>query len=149
MLIHDLASQTGVPTETIRYYESIGKMPHPQRAANNYRQYTIADLERLRFIASARGLGFAPDDIREILVARDGGEAPCQRVLETLDQRIVDVDQRIASLLSLRETLTQLRHAGEALPLNDVQGEHCVCYLVKTYRASGQVIIEKEEPSDV
>ena len=40
MFIHELAKQTGVPTKTIRYYESIGLPPPAQRAANNYRQYT-------------------------------------------------------------------------------------------------------------
>ncbi len=54
MVIHKLAKQTGVPAKTIRYYESIGLLPRPKRAANNYRQYTPADGERLRFIASAR-----------------------------------------------------------------------------------------------
>ncbi|MCL4489294.1 MAG: MerR family transcriptional regulator [Chloroflexi bacterium] len=57
MVIRELAQQTRVPAKTIRYYESIGLLLRPKRAANNYRQYTPADAERLRFIASAR-LGF-------------------------------------------------------------------------------------------
>jgi hypothetical protein len=77
MLIHDLAKQTGVPAKTIRYYESIGLLPRPKRATNNYRQYTPADVERLRFIASARNLGFSLADVAEILAARDDGIAPC------------------------------------------------------------------------
>ncbi len=149
MLIHELAQQTGVVAKTIRYYESIGLMPRPQRAANLYRQYTAADVERLRFIASARSLGFTLDNIREILAARDGGQAPCRQVLETIDQRLTDIDQRISALLDLRETLGQLRREGEAMPLDDVRGEHCVCYLIKTYRESGQVVIEREEQSNV
>ncbi|MBI3734719.1 MAG: MerR family DNA-binding transcriptional regulator, partial [Chloroflexi bacterium] len=59
MVIHELTQQTGVPAKTIRYYESIGLLPRPHRAENNYRQYTPADGERLRFIASARSLGFS------------------------------------------------------------------------------------------
>jgi len=145
MLIHELAKQTGVPAKTIRYYESIKLLPRPKRAANNYREYAPAEAERLRFIASARSLGFSLDDVAEILAARDKGLAPCQRVLDAVDRRLTDVDRRIADLLTLRDSLRQLQSEGAILPLDDVQGEHCVCYLLKAYRDSGQVIIQKGE----
>lgn len=145
MVIHELTRQTGVPTKTIRYYESIGLLPPPTRAANNYRQYTPADVERLRFIASARSLGFSLDDISEILAARDGGLAPCQRVLDAIAQRLDEIDRRIAGLLSLRNLLKRLHSEGAILPLDDVQGEQCICYLLKTYRDTGQVIVQKGE----
>jgi len=145
MVIHELAKQAGVSATTIRYYESIGLMPKPERSVNNYRQYASADVERLRLIAGARGLSFPLDDIADILQARDNGVAPCQRVLDALDQRLAEIDQRIADLLALRETLDQLKREGAALPLDDVRGEHCVCYLLKTYRESGRVIIHREE----
>jgi len=145
MLIHELATQTHVPTKTIRYYESIGLMPRPKRATNNYRHYTNAAVERLRFIANARALDFSLDDIAEILSARDKGIAPCQRVLDTLTQRLAKIDQRIADLVALRESLRQVQSEGAALPMDDVRGEHCVCYLIKTYRESGRVIITEGE----
>lgn len=148
MVIHELAQQSGISAGTIRYYESIGLMPKPERSANNYRQYTSADVERLRLIAGARGLGFPLDDIADILRARDNDVAPCQRVLDALDQRLVEIDRRIADLLALRETLDQLKREGAALPLDDVRGERCVCYLLKTYRESGRVSIQREEPSN-
>lgn len=145
MVIRELAQLTGVPAKTIRYYESIGLLPRPKRAANNYRQYTPADVERLQFIASARALGFSLDDIAEILAARDNGIAPCQRVLDAVAQRLTEIDRRIADLLTLRDCLQQLQSEGAMLPLDDVQGEHCVCYLLKTYRDTGQIMIQKGE----
>jgi len=145
MVIHELTHLTGVPAKTIRYYESIGLVPRPTRAENNYRQYTPADVERLRFIASARSLGFSLDDISEILTARDDGIAPCQRILDTIAQRLNEIDRRIADLLRLRDSLKQLHSEGAILPLDDVQGEHCICYLLKTHRDTGQVIIQKGE----
>ena len=144
MLIHELAKQTSVPAKTIRYYESIGLLPRPKRAANNYREYAPVEAERLRFIASARSLGFSLADVAEILAARDDGLAPCQRVLDGVAQRLADVDRRIADLLTLRDSLRQLQSEGAILPRDDVQGEHCVCYLLKAYRDSGRVIIERE-----
>jgi DNA-binding transcriptional MerR regulator len=145
MLISELAAHTGVDAKTIRYYESIGLIPKPKRSANSYRQFTPADIERLRFIASGRALGFSIADVREILAARDCGEAPCRRVLDTLSQRMQDIDRRISALLALRETLSQLRRDGETLPPDEVLGEHCVCYLLKSHHESGQVVIKKKE----
>jgi len=147
MVIHELAKQTGIAAGTIRYYESIGLMPKPKRSVNNYRQYTSADVERLRLIGGARGLDFPLDDIADILRARDNDMAPCQRVLDALDQRLAEIDQRIADLLALRETLDRLKREGAALPHDDVRGEQCVCYLLKTYRDSGRVILQREETS--
>lgn len=148
MVIHELAKQTGISAGTIRYYESIGLMPKPERSANNYRQYESGDVERLRLIAGARGLGIPLDDVADILRARDNDVAPCQRVLDALDQRLAEIDRRIADLVALRETLDQLKSEGAVLPLDDVRGEHCICYLLKTYRESGRVFVQREEPSN-
>ena len=143
MVIRELAKQTGVSAKTIRYYESVGLIPRPERAANNYRLYTPVYIERLRLIASARALGLSLDDISEILAARDRGIAPCKRVLDTIAQRLTKIDRRIADLFDLRDSLRQIQSEGSILPLDDVRGEHCVCYLLKTYRDTGQIIIEK------
>ena len=148
MLIHELAKQTGVPAKTIRYYETIGLLPRPKRAANNYRQYTPPNSERLRFVASARSLGFSLADVAEILAARDDGLAPCQRVLDAIGRQLAKIDHRIVDLLALRESLRQLQTEGAILPRDDVRGEHCICYLIKTYRESGQVKVERGELLD-
>ncbi len=141
MLIKALSAQTGVSTKAIRYYESIDLMPPPKRGENNYRQYTEADVDRLRFIAGSRSLDFSLADIGEILAARDHGIAPCQRVLDTMAHSLEDLDRRIAELLELRETLTKMRQVGAALPLDDVQGEGCICYLVKSFPDTREVVI--------
>ncbi len=76
MFIKELAKQTGLATKTIRYYESIGLVPSPHRAENNYREYSPADAERLRFIAAARSLGFSLTNIAEFVTARSDGLLP-------------------------------------------------------------------------
>ncbi|MBL8090171.1 MAG: heavy metal-responsive transcriptional regulator [Anaerolineales bacterium] len=131
MFIHELAQLTGVSAKTIRYYESIGLLPKPERAENNYRQYSEAIVERLRFIVSARSLGFNLSDVREFLEARYEGTLPCKRVLDSFDQRILEIDKRIADLLVLRETISRIRADGEALPPDKKCDEQCVCYLIE------------------
>jgi DNA-binding transcriptional MerR regulator len=148
MQISELARQSGVPAKTIRYYESIGLLPAPDRADNNYRDYTPSVLDRLRFIASARSLGFALADIQDLLAARDSGEAPCERVLDALDTQLVSLDRRIADLLALREDLRSLRAEGERLPRDMGESGECVCYLITAYRDSGSVAIQRQETND-
>ncbi len=131
MFIHELAQLTGVPAKTIRYYEAIGLLPKPKRAENNYRQYSEAAVERLRFIVSARSLGFSLKDIGEFLKARDANALPCQKILDSFDQKIIDIDRRIADLLALRETISRIRKDGEALPLNKKCDEQCLGYLIE------------------
>jgi DNA-binding transcriptional MerR regulator len=129
MFIHELAQLSGVPAKTIRYYESIGLLPEPERADNNYRQYTPEAAERLRFIVSARSLGFTLVDIGQFLAARDAGTLPCKRVLDSFDQRILDIDRRIADLLALRDTLTRIQRDGADLPDDKQCDQQFVCYL--------------------
>lgn len=129
MFIQELAQVSGVTAKTIRYYESIGLMPDPQRAENNYRRYTPEAIERLRFIASARSLGFNLTEIGEFLEARDEGTLPCKRVLDSFEHRIADIDRRIADLLDLRDTLQRIRQDGAALPPDKKCDEECMCSL--------------------
>lgn len=149
MQIRDVARQSGVPAKTIRYYEQIGILPPPVRADNNYRHYSPEILERLRFVVSARSLGFSLADVAEILTARDQGIAPCDRVLAVLDEQFATINRRIADLLALREHLRTIRDEGAKRPRDDVAGKACVCYLVKQYRADGTVAITYEETIDV
>ena len=53
MRIGELATQTGHPTRTIRFYENCGLLPEPTRTANGYRTYNEADRDRLEFIRNA------------------------------------------------------------------------------------------------
>ncbi|WP_322489962.1 MerR family transcriptional regulator [Chloroflexus sp.] len=128
MHIRDLARQTGVSPKTIRYYEQIGLLPPPQRAENNYRCYTQADVERLRFIVGARSLDLSLREIAAILALSDHGEVPCPEMIDTLDQHITVIERRIADLQALHSLLIALRQQGNR---NATLWEDCVCALVR------------------
>jgi hypothetical protein len=66
-------------------------------------------------------------------------------VLNAIGRQLAEIDRRIADLLALRESLKQLQTEGAILPRDDVQGEHCVCYLLKAYRDTGHVTIQRGE----
>jgi MerR family copper efflux transcriptional regulator len=145
MFIHDLAQASGVSARTIRYYESIGLLPAPPRADNNYRQYGADAVERLRFIVSARSLDFSLTDIAEFLSARDEGTLPCRRVLDSIEGRIADIDRRIAGLLALRDNLSRVQADGEGLPPDKKCDDDCLCYVITTDLQNGLVTIQREE----
>lgn len=67
MKISEAADASGCHLETIRYYERIGLLPRPGRTGNGYRVYGPADIERLRFIARGRDLGFSLEEVRSLL----------------------------------------------------------------------------------
>jgi len=109
---------------------STGSIVPPRRQRNGYREYTDADVARVRFIAGARQLGFSLDDNIEILELRDHRQAPCRVVLNMIEQKSNEIQNRIAELKRLDQELRQLYAQGLKFPLNDVDGKKCVCHLV-------------------
>lgn len=130
MQIKELARHTNLTAKTIRYYETIGLLPPPRRRANGYRDYSEADVDRVKFVAASRGLDFSLDDIGEILDLRDRREAPCRVVLGLLQQRADEISQRIADLQQLETELRDLHRLGLTFPTDDVDGKECVCHLI-------------------
>lgn len=109
MKIGELATKTGCPVETIRYYERSGLLPEPARSAGNYRVYGAAHQERLAFIRHCRLLDMSLDEVRRLLHFRDSPAEACDEVNAMLDCRLADVRTRIASILVLEEQLVALR----------------------------------------
>ena len=67
MKIGSAARASGVSERMIRHYEKIGLVPAPPRRDSGYRDYSEADVQRLRFAANARDLGFPIEEIRALL----------------------------------------------------------------------------------
>ncbi len=130
MLIRELAQRTGVSTKTIRYYETVGLLPRPQRASNSYRIYTEADVELLCFIAGARRLGYPLAEIAQFLAGRFNGSLPCQQVLVSLEVRLNEIEQRIEDLHVVRAALEQIREEAQSRPQPPTCDEQCVCHLL-------------------
>ena len=133
MQINQLASLTGVSAKAIRYYESIGVLPEPQRSPNGYREYEDSDVERLKLVVGARRLEFSLDDVTEIIAMRDQREAPCRVMLDKLAQRADEIAHRITELQRLEQELRHLYALGQTFPIDDVDGKTCVCHLVSEH----------------
>lgn len=101
------AKQVGVGIDTVRYYERAGLLPAARRSAGGYRQYSQSDVQRLRFIRRAKRLGFSLDEIAELLALSDDG-ADRQEVKRIAERRLAELEQKLAELGAIRDTLAAL-----------------------------------------
>lgn len=110
MSIGQLAKRAQVGIDTVRFYEKNGLLPKPERKASGYRQYTIDDARRLIFIRRAKELGFALNDISELLKLRSGIGAgkSVERVRTVAKKKLEAVDSKIAELQRIRAVLNDL-----------------------------------------
>ena len=129
MRIGQVAEQVGVDPPTIRFYEAGGLLPEPARTPAGYRDYRETDVDRLRFISTARSLDLALDDIGEILALRDRGEAPCRYVRQLLNDHAGTIRTRIAELEALQADLEVLRRRAAAF--GDTGSTDCVCHIIE------------------
>ena len=107
MNIGEAAKQASLPPKTIRYYEEI-ELVTPDRLANGYRDYSDNDVHKLRFLQRARGLGFSIEECRLLLSLYQDRHRASADVKALATDKIGEIDQKIAELQSLRQTLATL-----------------------------------------
>ena len=139
MRIGELAKQTDIKVDTVRYYEKAGLLPSPARRPNGYRDYEDQHVERLVFIRHCRALGMSLADVRHLLEFVAHPDADCTAVDYLIDDQLARVQARIASLRRLEQQLHALRTqcstqktAGECGILQELvaaaHDEGCVCH---------------------
>lgn len=118
MNIGAAARASGISARMIRHYETLGMLPAARRTASGYRVYSDNDLHTLRFISSARDLGFSMSEIRTLLGLWTNRRRASADVKRLAIQHVAELDARIANLQALRKTLQHLaRHChGDARP---------------------------------
>ena len=136
MKIQEFAQLTGMSRKTIRYYESIAVLPSPHRTANGYRNYNEQDVERAWFVAGMRSLDLSLDEIQELLAMQDRREAPCRTLLDLIEQKADQIDERIRLLQQMEVDLRQLHRLGLTFPTDDIDGKHCICHLVSEHSSA-------------
>ena len=83
--IRDLATEFGVTTRTIRFYEEKGLL-NPDREGQR-RRFSAADRTKLRLILRGRRLGFSLDESAEIILMY-GSPGNNRKQLEALAEKI-------------------------------------------------------------
>ncbi|WP_305970175.1 MULTISPECIES: Cu(I)-responsive transcriptional regulator [unclassified Mameliella] len=107
MNIGEVAERAGLPAKTIRYYEDIG-LVKPPRDANGYRAFRDSDLHKLAFLARARALGFSIEDCRVLVGLYQDDHRASADVKRVAEEHLTRIDEKIAQLQGMRDTLATL-----------------------------------------
>lgn len=105
MNIGQLARQTGVTPDTLRFYEREGLLATPVRAGNGYRCYAEADVARVRFVRSAQALGFSLNEIRRIVPRLAAGLLDRAEIERHLSAKMAEIDAHMRHLRALKREL--------------------------------------------
>lgn len=109
-----VAAAADVNIETLRYYERRGLLAEPERSPGGHRLYAPEAVTVLRVIKVAQRLGFTLDEVADLLEL--GRHRHGRRVNAGLRQRaqekLVEIEERITDLVTIRDTLTAAVDAG-------------------------------------
>lgn len=109
MTIGELAKKAGVNVQTIRYYERERLLPDAHRWPDSgYRDFDEEALLRLKFIRSAKELGFTLREIKELLDLRILPGESCAEMKQLLELKLADLDRRMKEMRRLRRVLDKL-----------------------------------------
>ena len=106
--IGEVARESGVGIETIRYYERKGLLDEPERRPSGYRQYDETVVAHLRFIRRCKELGFTLSEINELLSLWFDEDTKCCDVRKKAQAKIEEVEEKVKGLNRMKRSLKKL-----------------------------------------
>lgn len=103
--IGQAARAAGLSIDAIRFYQRQRLVRQTARTEGGFRLFTPGDIEILRFIRQAQGLGFSLSDIRQLLYLESGKGEACSHVRDLLAQKLAIIRRKIAELHDLERKL--------------------------------------------
>ena len=131
--IGELAEQSQVNLQTVRYYEREGLLPKPPRLASGYRVFSRDAVRRVRFIKRAQELGFSLKEIKELLSIRVDPRSDCADVQKLATAKLADIDQKIRTLQAMKRVLTKLATACPG------RGPSTECPILESFEPDGEM----------
>ncbi|CAN5388321.1 MerR family transcriptional regulator [soil metagenome] len=106
LTISDVASETGLTTSTLRYYEQEGLLREPvDRASSSHRRYDVAAVRWVTFVTKLRSTGMPIRDIRRYAeLAREGEHTTPDRLALLVAHR----ERVAAQLAEVQASLTAI-----------------------------------------
>ena len=108
MNIGQAARASSVSERMIRHYEKIGLIPEAMRRDSGYRDYSTSDVDRLRFIAHARDLGFPIEEIGMLLTLWSDRNRASAEVKALALARAEELQRKAEALEAMRRSLVDL-----------------------------------------
>jgi DNA-binding transcriptional MerR regulator len=113
MTIDELSAATGIPSRTIRYYQTKGVLPHPSRRSRSS-SYGPQHVERLRLIVELQDRGLRLDAIRDVVRQFEEGGDSIQDWLGLGDRLRTTWADQGPELLTRAELLERLGQPGHS-----------------------------------
>lgn len=132
MNVSALARRAGTTAETVRHYTDLGLLRPRRNPDNGYREYDQADLHRLEFALRARSLGFTLADVQLLITESESGNSPCATTRQLIEQRLVEVEARIAELRELSRRMRTALDAWRGHP-DCAGGDERICTLIDSF----------------
>ena len=95
MNIKEAEEETGITRQNIRFYEKKGLIRPERNLENDYRQYSMEDIQRLRTIKMLRKLDFSVENIKEVLEGSMDFSQAVRRQLDSLKERKKELSVQI------------------------------------------------------
>lgn len=111
--IGKLAEMSGVGVETVRFYQRKELIREP-KATGAFRTYTEEDAQRILFIKRAQELGFTLSEVKELLELNTKPRATCGTVKVKTEAKIQEINDKIADLNRMKNSLEKLACACDA-----------------------------------
>jgi DNA-binding transcriptional MerR regulator len=124
--IGEISRLVDLSQRTIRYYEEIGLLHSVRRIENGKRVYTDHDVRRLKFINRLKVLGLSLAEMVElekIYRKQHNNREILPKLLEILDARAAQVDERVAQLATLKKEIREYQQRLRNKVLQDATQE--------------------------
>ncbi len=136
LTIGRLAEAADVGVETVRFYQRSGLLAEPERPSSGFREYSQADVQRIRFIKRAQTLGFNLDNIGDLLEL--DGPQTCDVTHHLALDKLHLVEEKIAALGSIRDALKHMVRQCES------KHERGVCPIIQSLVADETMTSRKK-----
>ncbi len=107
MKIAEVSEKHGISSDTLRYYERIGLIPHVNRGDNGIRDYGELDIRRVEFIKCMRSAGLPIEVLIDYMDLVQQGDGTIEARKEILKEQR---DLVAARLKEMQKTLDLLNH---------------------------------------
>jgi DNA-binding transcriptional MerR regulator len=124
--IGEISRLVDLSQRTIRYYEEIGLLHSVRRIENGKRLYTDHDVRRLKFISRLKVLGLSLAEMVElekIYRKQRNNREILPKLLEILDERAAQIDERLAQLVTLKKEIREYQQRLRNKVLHDATHE--------------------------
>ncbi len=108
LAIGQVADETGVGVETVRFYQRTGLIAEPPREGTKRRRYPPETVVRIRFIRGAQNLGFSLKEISELLELRVAPGTSKGDIKAQAEAKAAEIEEKMRDLQRMRDTLMKL-----------------------------------------